>query len=213
MRATVILLVIWPACGSAEIIDRVVASAGAQVVTESAVYRQAQIGALLSGVPARLDGASRRRTAEQLVDQALVRRAIELSRFAPVSREETEQQIAHIQETLGVDDQELRSRLAKLGLIMDDLFQEAEWQLTLFRFIDFRFRPGIQVSDQEVSVYYDGEFAAMMNRAGKPRPPVEEVRDDIVSILTERKIQGSMDQWLEQLRQQVRIRYREEAFK
>jgi len=213
MRSAIILLLLCPASARPEIIDRVVASAGSQVVTESSVYRQAQMAALLNGETTRLDAASRRRIAEQLVDQALVRRVIDQSRFEPVSRQETEQQVAHIQQTLGLDDDALRARLAQLGLTSDELFQEAQWQLTLFRFIDFRFRPGVQVSDQEVSVYYDGEYAGMMSRAGKPRPPLDEVRDDIISLLTERKIQGSMDQWLEQLRQQVRVRYREEAFK
>ena len=196
----------------AEIIDRVVVSVGDQVVTEYRIHRAAEMAAFLNGGPVGLSGPDRRAIADQLVEQALIRREIGLSRFSPVPRADVEQQIARIQKDLKLDDAGLRARLASYSLSYDDLYEEVKWQLTLYRFIDFRFRPGVQVSEDEVQVYYDGEFTDAVKKAGGVRPPLEDVHDDIVSVLTERKVQAAIEQWAEQVKEQVRIRYREEAF-
>lgn len=212
MRATLFLLLLVPAFSPGEIIDRVSVSIGSQVVTDGAIRRAVQMEGFFTGAAPKLDGPSRRETARRLVEQAIIRREIELSRFNPITRAEVESQIAKIMAGLHLDDAMLRGRLAARSLNNDDLFEEARWQLTLFRFIEFRFRPGVQVSEQEVGVYYDGEFASEMKKAGKPRPALDAVRGAILSVLTERKTQAALDQWLDQAVQQVRIRYREEAF-
>ncbi len=213
MRTSLAILALMAALAPAEVIDRVTVSVGSQVVTESAIRRFAQLEAFLTGKPARLSPAERRETAGRLVEQTLIRREIELSRFQPISNAEVEAQVARIRKDLGLDDAALRARLAANSLSYEDLFEEARWQLTLFRFIEFRFRPGVQVSEQEIGVYYDGELVQELNRAGRPRPPLDTVRQDILNILTERKVQAALGQWLDQAAQQVRIRYREETFR
>jgi peptidyl-prolyl cis-trans isomerase SurA len=212
MRRALMILTLGAALASGEIVDRVVASVGAQVVTAGAISRMADLEAFLSNSAPRTKPADRREMAQRLVEQALVRREIELSRFSPISRADAEQQIASIQKDLGLDEAALRARLALHRLSYEDLYDEARWQLTLFRFVEFRFRPGVQVGEQEIAAYYNGELVEEVRKAGRERPDLDSLRETILRILTERKVQGALEQWLEQASQQVRVRYREEAF-
>jgi hypothetical protein len=86
------------------------------------------------------------------------------------------------------------------------------WQVTLLRFVDYRFRPGIQISDADIQAYYDQE-TVRWKQQGDQVPALEDVRGKIEETLTEQRINESLDQWLIQTHQQVTIRYLDEALK
>jgi hypothetical protein len=50
-------------------------------------------------------------------------------------------------------------------------------------------------------------------RRNVPPPSVDEARSDIVKLLTYRKTNAALEQWLAQARQQVKIHIFEEAFR
>jgi hypothetical protein len=104
-----------------------------------------------------------------------------------------------------------RDALARYGLTETDLKQRLWWQLTVLRFIDYRFRPGIQISDAEIKSYYDEQLPAW-HAQGKD-PQLSDVRDELESTLIEQRIDENMDRWLAEARSLVTIRYRDEALK
>lgn len=212
MRRIAALLFSLSALG-AEVVDRVVVSFGLQVVTESAIRRQLRLESFFGQTPLVFDAAARRRAAEQLIDQALIRREVELNRFAPVSVNDTEALLEKLRTGLNLDAGRWAAALEAADLTQRDVEERAEWMLTLLRFVDFRFRPGVQVSDQEAQVYYDGEFAELARKSGTAREPFEKVRAAIVDVLAERKVNAALDEWLGQARAQFRIRYHEEALR
>ena len=72
------------------------------------------------------------------------------------------------------NDEEYRRALAAAGIAEQDLRDELLWQRRLLQFIDVRFRPGVQVSAQDIQDYFDKvvEPAA----AGRPSRPAGEPR-------------------------------------
>jgi len=199
----------------AEVLDRVAVAAGQQIVTLSAIRRQLRLESLASGEPVQDTPDDRRRAASRLIDQTIVMREIELSRFTPPTMAEAEKTIDQYLKNTGRTRERLQAEIKQLGFTEDDFKREVQWRLSVSRFIEFRFSPGVQVSDEEIEQYYRGEFAKSfkkLNPTMEP-PPLDEVRPSIQRILVARKTNVTMEQWLTRMRESLRVRFFEEAFR
>src|SRR6266498_3287027 len=77
----------------AEIIDRVAVVVGNRVITESEILREVRLTAFLNGEPLDFGAASRRKTAERLVEQRLIRNEME-SNLYPIPAPDAVEQMA-----------------------------------------------------------------------------------------------------------------------
>lgn len=191
-----------------ETIDCVAVAIDTQVVTASAIRRLIRLNAYLQRVQPDFSPEMRRRAAERLVNQALIQKEMTLIRYPLPNVPEALKQIQEIQASRKQNDGAFHAELARYGFTVDDLQEEIIWQLTLARFIDFRFRPAVQVSDEEITKYYEEEL--------KPKQTAPEALDDvragIVRVLTARKLNDALSQWLDQMRAAARITFFPEAF-
>lgn len=213
MRATATLLVLLAALAPGETLDRIAARVGNDAITDSALRRHLRMEAFLAGRAAELSSASRRKAAERLVDQMLIRRELELNRFAPPASADVDEQISKLMKARQEDSAALARSLASYGFSFEDLRTEVLYQIMLLRFVDFRFKTGVLVTDAEIQESYDKEVVPEARQRNAPPPSAEEARAGIVDLLTFRKTTTAMEQWLVQTRQQVKIRIFEEAFR
>jgi hypothetical protein len=198
----------------AAIIDRIAVSVGNRVITEADVDREIRMTALLNSAPlrSRLSKEEKRSAAERMVDQTLVRSELEASRYLPPSAAETEAALAEEKARFG-DEAAYRRALAEYGVSEEDLKARLVWQLTLLRFIDVRFRPGIQIGDEEIRKYFDDHMSAgLMAAQPGQTPSVDDHRAGIVQKLIGRAADQQVEQWLKESRRRTRIQYHEEAF-
>src|SRR5438105_2863832 len=84
----------------AEIIDRVAAAVGKQVITDSQVTEEIRVTAFLDGQPADFTEANRTRALNRLVDQVLIRREIEATRFQEAPPEEGEKLLSQLKSAM-----------------------------------------------------------------------------------------------------------------
>lgn len=210
-----LMLIGTAAAAAEEVIDRVAVSFELEVVTLSAIRRQMRMSAYLEGKPAEDTPEARRAAAERLIDQALVRREMNLSRYTPIPMEEVRQKVEEYRQKLGLTTEAFESELSKYGFTMEDFLQELYWQSTLLRFVQFRFSPSVQVSDEEVREYYEREYVPVLAKMapGQAPPPIEEVRERVTGILSSRKENAVLEEWLKLSRHTARIRFHEEAFR
>jgi hypothetical protein len=195
-----------------ETIDRIAVSVGNRVITETDVDREIRITALLNNEKADFSPAKKRAAAERMVDQTLVRSELEASRYLPPSAAEMEAALAEEKARFG-DDATYRRALAAYGVSEEDLKARLEWQLTLLRFIDVRFRPGIQIGDEEIRKYFDEHMSAGLMAAHPGQTPsVDDHRAGIVQKLIDQAADQQVEQWLKESRRRTRIQYHEEAF-
>lgn len=216
MRALATLLLVCAAAGGQErVVDRIAVSVGNQVVTLSDIRRQIRMTALLNQEAPDLSVKHMREVAAMLVDQALVRREAELSRHPAPAFEQIEAQVEEFAADLGMNRQQLFAAAELAGFSENDLREHAAWRLTLVQFIDYRFRPGIQVSEGDISRYYEQVFVPEFRRRTPDLnpPPVDDVRDRIMAILNTELATEASQFWLEQTRKLARIRYFEESLK
>lgn len=199
----------------ADVVDRVVASAGQQVVTLSAVRRQLRIEALVANKEPEYSAASMRRAAERLIEQALVLREMELSMYAAPPMAEAEATLEKFISSRKQTPAEFSAQRARLGFSEDDFKNEVLWRISVQRFVNFRFAPGVQVSDEEIERYYREDFSKRAKAADTDvkMPMLDEVRDTIRLILATRKTNQALEVWLAQTRETLKVHFFEEALK
>jgi hypothetical protein len=190
----------------AEIIDRIAVTVDNRVITESEIQRQIRITAFLNGEQPDFSLANKRATAERLIEQILIRRELESTRYAAPGTSASKSYQELKQKYRG--EEEYKQALAKYQITDKDVREATQWQAVLLDFIEIRFRPGIQLPESEVQDYYKQQVA---QNPGK-LPPFEEARESIESILTAQRVDNAVDRWLGQARTQTRIRYTQEVF-
>ena len=196
----------------AEIIDRIAISVGNQVVAESQVDEEIRLTAFLNHEKLNLSVAERKKAAGRLVDQALVKRDLDLSRYPLPAPSDADASLHDVKLTYAPETL-YQQMLQEYGITEDGLKRRLLWQLTLLCFVDYRFRPGIQIPDADVKTYYDQELAKWKEQGIQPVPTLEDSRAKIEEILTERRVDQALDAWMAETRKQVTINYLDEALK
>jgi len=199
------------AAAGAEIIDRIAVSVGNRVITETDIDREIRITAFLNNEKPDFNPASKRKTAERMVDQTLVRNELEASRYPPPAAAELAAAFQEEKARFG-NDAAYRSALAAHGISEDDLKARLAWQLTFLRFIDVRFRPGIQISDADIRKYFDEHRAALEREHPGVTPSIDGYRSSIEQTLIGQATDRQVDQWLNEARRRTHIQYHDEAF-
>ncbi|MGC8758533.1 MAG: hypothetical protein ACP5VC_01130 [Bryobacteraceae bacterium] len=196
------------------VLDRVAVAVGLDAITLSSILRHLRFRSVVSGAPVADTEANRREAASQLIDLLIVRRELELSRYTPPTMAETDQAIATFLEEMKWTRERLLAELARYGFTEEEFRREMQARLTITRFIDYRFAPGVQVTDEEVEQYYRSEFLPAFRREnpGAAAPELAAIRGRIEQILATRKVNAAMEDWLQQMRQTLRVRFFDEAF-
>ena len=194
----------------AEIIDRIVISVGNQVITESQIEEEIRITAFLNRAKLDLNSAEKKKAAARLIEQTLVKREMDFSRYPMPSLADADASLQSVNARFASD--ALREEAVRqYGVTEEALRTHLWWQLTVLRFIEYRFSPGIQVSDAEVQAHYQRQVAKWREQGVNPIPTLEEAHDQIAEILTQQRIDEGLERWLVETRKQITIRYRDES--
>ena len=212
--AAFILALACAASGRGEIIDRIAVSVGNRVITRSDLEREIRVTAFLNAATPDLSAANRRATAARMVDQRLVRRELELSRYPAPAPAEAQEWFAKLKAARYPDEAQGEAALARYGVTAQDVRDALYWQLTFLRFVDVHFRPSVQVSAREIRDYFEREVrpAAEAARPGE-RPALAQYRDQIEKTLIGRQVDRALEAWLQEARRRTAVEYREEVFR
>lgn len=196
----------------AEVIDRIVITVGKQVITESQITEELRVTAFLNHAALDLTLPERKKAGARLIEQALVRREMELNRYPDPSPADVNTSFEALR-AMYPSDQEYQKELRDYGITEESLKRHLLWQLTLLRFVDFRFRPGIQLLDTDVQAYYQEQRSQWQQKGVQPIPSLDEARDQIEEILTQQRIDQSLDRWMSDVQTQVTVRYLDESLR
>ena len=108
-------------------------------------------------------------------------------------------------------DTQLKGALSRYGLSEEQLKKYLQWQLTVLRFIDQRFRPGVLVTDDEVREYYD-QHRAELQKANPKNNSFEVLQEKIRETMTGERVNTNFEEWLDETRRRTRIDFRDAAF-
>ncbi len=186
------VLIALPVLLTAAIVDRVAIAIGNQAITELQIDEDLQVTALLNHQPVSRDVQSRRSAADRLVQQFLIQREMETSRYPVPDAAEIDKYFQKVEADLGgvsrlpdllkiyeLDESTLRDHLAR--------------QLAALSFIEFRFRPQFSVADPEVREYLRSQPSAN--------------QDSVRQLLIRKQTDDALNAWLEETRKRFDIVY------
>ncbi len=186
------------ASGTQEV-DGVAARIEDDIITESEVRE-------LSAFQMLVDGKSKPRMEliRELSDQWLIRSEATATKYAQPPAADVDRAYAEFVKQFPPPEA-FQKRCASAGLTEAAVRRMVTQQLYLSRFIDYRFRPEAQVSDEQVETYYQDEFAPQLKARDEAVPPLDDVEDTIREVLIQREISDRAARWLSESRDRLKI--------
>src|SRR5690349_10913548 len=195
-------------CAAQQVVDKMVATVNAGVKTDLITYSDLMWQlALQPNTP--LDNPNSpdlNRALRLLIDQRLIlQEAEKLPTIVP-----TPQEIADARAELArhfASEPVFRERLQRVGLTSEKLDEIVEQRLKMEKYLDFRFRNFVVISEKEIADYYRDTFVPRFKARSPGRivPSLEQSRDEIERTLMEAKIESDTDAFLDTARERAEI--------
>ncbi|MGA9812231.1 MAG: SurA N-terminal domain-containing protein [Terriglobales bacterium] len=195
--------------GSAEVIDRIVATVNGRVILLSDWEDSLRYEAFSGGQPLdRITTEERKAALDRLIDQELLREQQPAADPPHASPEEVAQRVAEIRKQYAAAETELgwKALLDKYRLSEETLRHHVALELDLMRLVDARLRPSVTVDSKSIESYYKQELLPQLRQSGAQSVPLAEVTGKIKELLIQKKISQLLTTWLHNLRAGSQIR-------
>lgn len=202
------LCVLAPVCSAQQVVDKMVATVNAGVRTDLITYSDL-LWQLALQPHTLLDNPSSEdlnRALRLLIDQRLIlQEAEKIPTIVPTQRE-----VSDARDELArnfASPLEFQQRLQRVGLTSDKLNEIVEQRLKMEKYLDFRFRNFVVISQKEIADYYREVYTPRIQTRfpGRIVPPLEQVREEIEKTLMEAKIESDTDAFLDTARERAEI--------
>jgi len=146
-----------------------------------------------------------------LIDQRLIlQEAEKLPSIEPTLKEVEDARNELVKEFLlkaSLSSPEFQQRLRKVGLTKEKLDQILEQRLKIEKYLDFRFRNFVVITQKEIADYYREVYVPRLRSRGRGQiiPTLEEARGEIENLLKEAKIESDTDAFLDNARERAEI--------
>jgi peptidyl-prolyl cis-trans isomerase SurA len=192
-----------PPQGQAILKDRIIAVVDEDPILASDLERVIALN-LIPPREGEADAAYRRRVLGQMIEQRL--RLHEIDRFGleQVPVEEIERRVAEVRASFA-DEAAFQKTLRQQGLTMAALRQLLTRQLVVMTYVDERLGPRVFIDSEDIRVYYDRTLVPEMQRRGQPVPALEDVREEIRTVLREQRLNDEIRRWTTELREEADI--------
>jgi hypothetical protein len=150
------------------------------------------------------DTTFRRRILDELVEQRLRFHEIDRYGFEQVPVDMIEKNVATIRARFP-NDEAFRKALRDLGLTQQALRQLVARQLMVLTHVEEQLGPRVFVSLDDITQYYRTTYTQDMQKQKLPVQPLDDVREQIRTILKEDRLNKELDKWTEELRRKADI--------
>jgi hypothetical protein len=138
MRTLLISALLISTAVRAEIVDRISVLADGHAIKSSDINEEVRITQFLNQEKLDTSLDERRKAADRLIEQAVIRKEREAGQYSDPEREEVDSLFAQIQQRYP-DEAALDQALKAYGITREDLIRHLEWQLAVLQFIRVRF--------------------------------------------------------------------------
>jgi peptidyl-prolyl cis-trans isomerase SurA len=208
MWRVAILAAIMMAPAEAVIVDRIAATVGIKVITNSEIDLRIRLTAFHNGEKPELNLAARRLAAERLIDQKLVELEMDVGHYPRLPADRGQALLDDYVTSNYKGDREAFGRaLAVYQLAAQDVEDDLMKQTDLLTFLNLRFRPGVQVTDDDVRKYFNEKVLPSLAKA--QQTSLNEMHTQIEQQLTDERADRELDLWLQDQRKRTKIDYAE----
>lgn len=194
----------------AEVIDRIAVTVAKQVISEGDVILDLRVSAFLDQKPVDLSGAEKRKAADRIVDQLLILQEMTFSRIKIDPADDAANMLAQVKLQNGAGYQ---AALARYRITEAEVADHLIAGLRALRFTDLRFRPEIDISEEELHDAYKKLTEETQKKGVANTLTFEASHDDLEKLVAAERLTQALDRWLGAQRTQTEILYREQVFK
>ncbi len=186
-------------------IDRLIVAVNGKVITEGDLDLARSLNAIVF-YDRSAGSSSREDEIGKLVDRELMRQ--ELKNFSLTQEDESrvEARLRSLRDAYA-EKGGLPLLLRRLGLQESELIAYLKLESSILKFVDFRFRPFVDITEEEIRKYYETRLIPQLQKAKLEIPAQAQVSTRIEQILREEKVNALLDQWIQEIRRNSRIEY------
>jgi peptidyl-prolyl cis-trans isomerase SurA len=205
-----LLAALWlaPEQGSAQVIDRIIATVNGRVILQSDWDEALCYEALLTNrALAQFTDDDRRAVLDRLIDQELLREQMKSADFPHATDAEVAARVADARKQYpqATSTEAWQALLAQFHLAEKDLFAHVRQQIDVMRLVDARLRPAVEIDSKSIEAYYRDQFVPKLKQSGASEVPLAEVSAKIRELLTEEKVSELLVSWLQTLRSEGQV--------
>jgi hypothetical protein len=208
LSVIVLLLASVSLCVAQQVVDKMVATVNAGVKTDLITYSDLlwQLALQPNTVLDNPSSEELNRALRLLIDQRLIlQEAEKLPTIVPTQKEvsDARDELARI----FASQVEFQQRLQRVGLTSEKLDEIVEDRLKMEKYLDFRFRNFVVISQKEIADYYRDVYVPRFKTRfpGRIVPELEQTRAEIERNLMEAKIESDTDAFLDTARERAEI--------
>ena len=148
--------------------------------------------------------AFRRRVLDQLIEERLRFHEMDRFGFEQVPVEDVDTHVAEIRARFK-DDAAFQKALRDQKMTVKDLRQIVARQLMVLTYVDEQLGPRVFVSQDDINNHYRTVLTPELQKQGQPVPPIDEVRDQIRTVLREQRLNEAIKKWTDELRREADV--------
>lgn len=201
------------------VLDRVEAVVNRQVILASDLDKEIRLSVLDPAVGVR-GVQTRARALELLISRSLIQQQIRQEDVQAVepTQHEVDARLAELRKELPAcvhqncaSDAGWKAFLAASDLTPSEVETYLRNRIEILRFIEQRFRQGIQISQQEIETYYKDTLLPQY-ASRESAPPLDKVSSRIQEILLQEQVNALFSDWLQNLRKQGDVEILDPAY-
>ena len=200
------------AIASAVIIDRIAVIVADRILKDSDIRRDIRVTSFLNGEKPDLSVDSQKKAVNRLIDQVFIRREIEIGGYPTATLQQADQQLERLERERFRTQAAFNRALRSYDVTPLELRTEFQWQLTVLRFIDARFKSAVFVTDDDIEKYYH-EHATELQRQFPGKSSLDDLREHIRGLLTDEGVNQQFFAWLDEQRKDTKIQFLEASLR
>jgi hypothetical protein len=184
---------------SARVVDRIVARIEDDIILLSQMRELGAFQQLIDG-----HAESDDKLLQELIEQWMVETEATASHFPQPAQSEIDRELSRLREHFA-NPEIYASRLSELGLSAAQVRQLLSRQIYVERYVDYKFRPSVQIEPADIDAYYQKELLPDLAKNNQPAPHRAEVEEQIRELLIQRGISGMTVKWLDDTKARLKI--------
>jgi hypothetical protein len=184
---------------STRVVDRIVARIEDDVILQSQVRELGAFQQLIDG-----HAESDDKLLDELIEQWMVETEAAASHFPRPAESEVDRELTRLKGSFA-DPERYATRLNELGLAAAQVGQLLSRQIYVARYVDYKFRPSVQLEPADIDAYYQKEFLPQLAKKNLPVPDRAAVEEQIRELLIQRGISDLAAKWLDDTKARLTI--------
>jgi len=184
---------------SARVVDRIVAHIEEDIILQSQVRELGAFQQLIEG-----HAESDDKLLDELIEQWVVETEAAAAHFPQPAQSEVDRELARIAVQFA-SPEKYAARLNELGISATQVSQMLSRQIYDERYVDYKFRPSVQVEAADIDKYYKQELLPELAKKNQPAPAPASVEEQIRELLIQRGISDLTVKWLDDTKSRLKI--------